>query len=201
VPKNLTIYYIASLNTNICNKSQIKYYIAPSPNQLYLPPSVKEMTKLLAFAPKGDVSVAYWQEVSPITAVPPSRDFNASIPAPQPQLYTFSLVLSQLQLCSTNTSSLHQHQFTLLHMVAMHGPDNTLNQHAMYMLHNSIPNSWFFCLRQTAAQYSLPDLLQILVSPPPKLRFKAKVKSAINDFWHASLVRQSASLPSLGDTS
>ena len=29
--------------------------------------NVKEKTKLLAFAPKGDVSVAYWHEVSPIT--------------------------------------------------------------------------------------------------------------------------------------
>ena len=56
---------------------------------------------------------------------------------------------------------------------------------------------WFPCLRQTASQYSLPDPLQILVSPPPKLQFKAKVKSAINDFWHVTLVRQAASLPSL----
>ena len=29
--------------------------------------NVKENTKLLAFAPKGDVSVAYWQETSPLT--------------------------------------------------------------------------------------------------------------------------------------
>ena len=29
--------------------------------------NVKEKTKWLAFAPKGDVSVAYWHEVSPIS--------------------------------------------------------------------------------------------------------------------------------------
>ena len=65
------------------------------------------------------------------------------------------------------------------------------------MLHHSVPNSWFSSVRQTAAQYSLPDPLQIMVSPPPKLEFKAKVKSAVKGYWHASLVRQAASLPSL----
>ena len=85
----------------------------------------------------------------------------------------------------------------MLHMVAMLGPGNTLYKHALYMLHHSVPNSWFFSLRQTAAQYSLPDPLQILVSPPPKLQFKGKVKSAIKEYWHATLVSQAASLPSL----
>ena len=82
-------------------------------------------------------------------------------------------------------------------MVGLLGPNNTLHQHGVYMLHHSVPNSWFSSLRQTAAKYSLPDPLQILVSPPPKLEFKAKVKHAITSFWHASLVRDGASLPSL----
>ena len=82
-------------------------------------------------------------------------------------------------------------------MVALLGPDNTLYQHAMYVFHHSVPNSWFSCLRQTAAQYSLPDPLQILSSPPPKLQFKGKVKSSIKEYWHATLVKQAAFLPSL----
>ena len=36
-----------------------------------------------------------------------------------------------------------------------------------------------------------------MVSPPTKLQFKGKVKSAIKEYWHAALVRQAASLPSL----
>ena len=82
-------------------------------------------------------------------------------------------------------------------MVGLLGPDNTLYQHGVYMLHHSVPNSWFSCLRLTANKYSLPDPLQILVSPPPKMEFKAKVKAAIRSFWHAHLARESASLPSL----
>ena len=74
-------------------------------------------------------------------------------------------------------------------MVAMLGPDNTLYQHAVYVLYHSVPNSWFTCLRQTAAQYSLPDPLQILVSSPPKPQYKANVKSAIRGYWHVTLVR------------
>ena len=64
---------------------------------------------------------------------------------------------------------LHQHQFTLLHMVVMLGLGNTLYQHGMHMLHHSVqtPGSPPSSLRQTAAQYALPDPLQVLVSPPP----------------------------------
>ena len=65
------------------------------------------------------------------------------------------------------------------------------------MLHPSVPKSRFSCLRQTAPRYSLPDPLQIMVSPQPKLQFKSKVKSAIKGYWHVNLVRQAASLPSL----
>ena len=36
---------------------------------------------------------------------------------------------------------------------------------------------------------------QILISPSPKLVFKARVKSAIRSYLHATLVVQAASLP------
>ena len=244
--------------------------------------NVKEKTKLLAFSPKGDVSVAYWQEVTPITMnsspLPLSTEaehvgvlrsssgnnltsissrvaghtrslysviscgmarhhrgnpaaslrVEASYCAPKlfSGLATLCLSPSELEVLSLHRRTtlqrlqrlhphtpapavhllsgslpapamLHQHQFTLLHMVAMLGPSNTLYQHGMHMLHHSVPNSWFSSLRQTAAQYALPDPLQVLISPPPKLQFKAKVKFAIKGYWHDSLVRQAAALPSL----
>ena len=243
--------------------------------------NVKEKTKLLAFAPKGDVSVAYWQEVSPLTmdgsALPLSteadhvgvlRSSSGNLPSissriaghtkslysviscgmarhhrgnpaaslrveatySAPKLFsglaTLCLTPSEMELLSLHHRTtlqrlqrlhprtpapavhllsgtlpapalLHQHQFTLLHMVALLGPENTLYQHAVYVLHHCVPNSWFSSLRQTADQYCLPDPLQILVSPPPKLAFKAKVKSTIKGYWHDTLVRQASSLPSL----
>ena len=244
--------------------------------------NVKEKTKVLAFAPKGDVSVAYWQGVSPLSMndspLPLSTEadhvgvlrspsgnlpsissriaghtkslysviscgmarHHRSNPAASlrveacysaPKLFsglaTLCLTPSEIEVLSLHRRTtlqglqrlhprtpalavhllsgslpapalLHQHQFTLLSMVALLGPDNTLYQHAVYMLHHSVPNSWFTCLRQTAAQYSLPDPLQILVSPPPKLAFKAKVKSAIKSYWHDNMTRQAASLPDCG---
>ena len=243
--------------------------------------NVMEKTKLLAFAPKGDVSVAYWQKVSPLTMdgspLPLSSEaehvgvlrspsgnlpsissriaghtkslysviscgmarhhrgnpaaslrVEASYSAPKlfSGLATLCLTPSELEVLSLHCRTtlqrlqrlhphtpapalhilsgslpapalLHQHQFTLLHMVALLGQVNTLYQHAVYVLHHSVPNSWFSLLRQSAALYSLPDPLQILVCPPPKLEYKAKVKSAINEYWHATLVKQAASLPSL----
>ena len=244
--------------------------------------NVKEKTKVLAFAPKHDVSVTYWQDVSPLTMngspLPLSTEaehvgvlrsssgsnlpsiasriaghnkslysviacgmarhhrgnpaaslrVEASYAAPKlfsglatlcltpKELEVLSLhhrtTLQRLQRLHPRTPApaihllsgslpapalLHQHQFTLLHMVSLLGPDNTLYQHGVYMLHHSVPNSWFSCLRLTANKYSLPDPLQILVSPPPKIEFKAKVKAAICSFWHAHLAREAASLPSL----
>ena len=46
-------------------------------------------------------------------------------------------------------------------------------------------------------KYHLPDLLQILVSPPLKKPFKRTVKSSVREFWHTTLLDQAASLPSL----
>ena len=52
-------------------------------------------------------------------------------------------------------------------------------------------------LRITSTQYSLPDPLLVLTSPIPKQRFKTLVKTALRSYWHAALVTQSATLPSL----
>ena len=106
---------------------------------------------------------------SPETSAPPSLQLavhllSGSLPAP---------------------TLLHQHQFTLLHMVTLLGPGNTLYQHALYMLHHSVPNSWFSCIHQTAVQYSLPDPLQILVSPPPKLQYKSKSRLPL---WNTAMI-------------
>ena len=79
---------------------------------------------------------------------------------------------------------LHIHQFTLLHMIAKLGQSSILFQHAIHVLHFSIPNSWFTVLRSLATQYTLPDPLHILVSPPLKQQFKSLVKSAVKAFWH-----------------
>ena len=94
-------------------------------------------------------------------------------------------------------AQLHKHQLTLLHMVALLGPSNTLHQHGVYSLHHSVPNSWFSHLRIISLQYSLPDPLQILVSPPTKSSFKANVKATVKNYWRVSLIAQAKSLTSL----
>ena len=244
--------------------------------------NVKEKTKLLAYAPRGDCAVAYWQEVAPInmngTALPlssvaehvgvlrsssgsnlpsitsriashtkslysviscgmarhhrgnPAASLRVEASYSSPKMFSglASLCLSpcdldlislhrrttlqRLQRLHPRTPApaihflsgslpapalLHQQQFTLLHMVAVLGPCNLLHQHGLYMLHHSVSRSWFVCLRQVCVQYSLPDPLQVLVCPPPKLEYKSRVKSAIRSYWHAALVSQAAALPSL----
>ena len=79
-------------------------------------------------------------------------------------------------------------------MVALLGPGNILQRHALYMLHHDVQNSWFVQLRQTSVQYSLPDPLQVLASPPPKLLYKSSVKTAVFSYWHTTLVAQAAPL-------
>ena len=91
----------------------------------------------------------------------------------------------------------HIHQYTLLHMVALLGSSNILFQHGIYVLHNSIKNSWFTQVRALSQQYSLPDPIQTMITPPPKRSFKAAVKSAIISFWRASLITEAEPLTSL----
>ena len=82
-------------------------------------------------------------------------------------------------------------------MVAKLGPSNILFQHSVYVLHHSIPNSWFVDLRTLTLQYRLQDPLQTLMSPPLKSKYKSVVKSAVRGFWHAELSSKALSLPSL----
>ena len=67
----------------------------------------------------------------------------------------------------------------------------------MYILHHNIKNSWFAQVRDLSQQYSLPDPLQIMISPPPKISFKSAVKTAISSFWRDSLIAEAEALPSL----
>ena len=52
-------------------------------------------------------------------------------------------------------------------------------------------------VRGLCKQYSLPDPLQTLTSPPPKGPFKLSVKSAILTFWRSHLIAEAKSLTSL----
>ena len=109
---------------------------------------------------------------------------------PSPALHFLSGSLSAPAL-------VHKHQYTLLHMVALLGPSSNLYQHGIYVLHHSIKNSWFTQVRDLSHQYSLPDPIQILISPPPKRSLSTDVKSAITCFWRASLISEADSLTSL----
>ena len=82
-------------------------------------------------------------------------------------------------------------------MIALLGPSNILYQHGVHVLHNSIKNSWFTQVRDLSLQYSLPDPLHILISPPPKNSYKTDVKTAVISFWRVFLIAQAESLPSL----
>ena len=116
------------------------------------------------------------QRLHPRTPAPALHFLSGSLPAP---------------------ALVHKHQFTLLHQIAMLGPSNILHQHGIYILHYSVPNSWFTQLRALSLQYSLPDPLQILVSPPPKRRFKSLIKTAVCEYWRAALIAEAEPLTSL----
>jgi len=116
------------------------------------------------------------QRLHPRTPAPALHFLSGSLPAP---------------------ALVHKHQLTLLHMIALLGPSNTLFQHGVHVLHHSIKNSWFTQVRDLCRQYSLPDPLQTLTSPPPKGPFKSSVKSAISTFWRSHLIAEAKSLTSL----
>jgi hypothetical protein len=116
------------------------------------------------------------QRLHPRTPAPALHFLSGSLPAP---------------------ALVHKHQYTLLHMIATLGPANILYKHGVYILHHNVKNSWFSQVRDLSHQYSLPDPLQIMISPPPKEKFKAVIKSAISSFWRDSLIAEAASLPSL----
>ena len=63
--------------------------------------------------------------------------------------------------------------FPLKSTIAVLGPGNILYQHGIHILHHSIKNSWFSQVRELSQQYSLPDPIQIMISPQPKKTFKS----------------------------
>ena len=92
---------------------------------------------------------------------------------------------------------LHMQYFTLLHMIACLGPSNILHQHALYSLHHNIQHSWFKTVRSVSQQYSLPDPIQILLSPPPKKHYKHVVRKSVISHWHSALQTEAAGKRSL----
>ena len=94
---------------------------------------------------------------------------------------------------------LHLRQFSLLSMIAHLGHDNILHMIACTALTNSKPSgrSWFLQVRDISVQYSLPDPLTILNSPPTKLSYKKLVKSRIIDYWETKLRQDALNLSSL----
>ena len=116
------------------------------------------------------------QRLHPHTPAPALHFLSGSLPAP---------------------ALVHKHQYTLLLMVALLGPSSTLYKHGIHVLHHSVKNSWFTQVRDLSHQYSLPDPLQILISPPPKRFFKSIVMNKITFFWRASLISEAERLTSL----
>ena len=116
------------------------------------------------------------QRLHPRTPAPALHFLSGSLPAP---------------------ALVHKHQYTLLHMVAVLGSSNILFQHGLYVLHHNIKSSWFAQVRALSQQYSLPDPIQILISPPPKNTFKSDVRTAISSFWRDALITEAETLTSL----
>ena len=73
------------------------------------------------------------QRLHPRTPAPAVHFLSGSLPAP---------------------ALLHQHQYVLLHMIALLGPANILHQHALFMLYHDVQHSWFVKLRHISANYS-----------------------------------------------
>ena len=89
-------------------------------------------------------------------------------------------------------------QLGLLYMIARLGPASILWKHGTYILHHHIKHSWFTQVRELTFQYSLPDPLLILTSPPTsKPAWKATVRCGVIASWHGKLVAEAENLPSL----
>ena len=93
---------------------------------------------------------------------------------------------------------LHLRMLGLLGMIARLGRGNILHQHGCHiLLSNSPGKSWFTTLRSICQEYSLPDPLLILQTPPPRESWKKLTKSKVIDFWEAKYRSQATLLPSL----
>ena len=99
------------------------------------------------------------------------------------------------------TALLHLRILGLLGMIARLGTENILHQHGSHVLLNpnneNITNSWFANCRVISYQYSLPDPLLILQSPPKHLYWKKLTKSRILDWWTAKFRGEAEHLDSL----
>ena len=86
---------------------------------------------------------------------------------------------------------------SLLGMIARIGPSCPLFSHALFVVDNNIPVSWFKRLQNTCIEYSLPDIKYLLLNPLPKSNFKALIKKSVTAFWHQKLCNDVRNLPSL----
>ena len=99
------------------------------------------------------------------------------------------------------TALLHLRILGLLGMIARLGNENILHQHGSHVLLNpnseNITNSWFANCRVISLQYSLPDPLLILQSPPTHMSWKKLTKSKVLDWWTSKFRGEAEHLDSL----
>ena len=97
-----------------------------------------------------------------------------------------------------STALIHLRQLGLLCMLARLGDTSALQQVGRgALLHGSPYKSWFQQLRSVTEQYSLPDPLFILQSPPSKESWKKQCKSMVVSWWEQRLRGEASLLPSL----
>ena len=74
-----------------------------------------------------------------------------------------------------------------LGMIARLGPNHILHQHGRHSLLNderiNTSKSWFSNIRSLCQQYSLPDPLLVLQSPPSHSYWKTLTKAKVLDWW------------------
>ena len=96
---------------------------------------------------------------------------------------------------------LHLRQLSLLGMIARLGPANIIYKHGIHVLlqgcSNPVVKSWFNDIRLVTQQYSLPDPLLVLQSPPTHAQWKSKTKLRVLDWWQGKLRVEAELLSSL----
>ena len=88
-------------------------------------------------------------------------------------------------------------------MLARQGPASILHRLATFILsgptitNQASRNLWFFQVRKLCSQYSLPDPLDVLASPPPRGKWKRQVNCQVQTYWLAKVRAEAAVLPSI----
>ena len=100
-------------------------------------------------------------------------------------------------LSSIKCPSLRHSIILSFHVPSFHHSNVPSFHLSIVVLHHCIKNSWFTQVRDLSQQYSLPDPIQIMISPPTKKTFKSDVKTAIFSFWRDTLIDEAESLTSL----